>query len=202
MTVHLGPFRPKGIQDDVRMTLRAVMSLEKRKLGKATISTKGDTMKAHGNDITVSTHGKEGWIHLTTDIDPVSPNKLAMASKYLNSIIAYLTELFSGFMKVSVTVTITERLPTMQLAKLFSPTLLREMSKALGVSVVPNGIWLISRSEGDKRSMIVTRSKDRYEVDYIHFFKTGTQIPKDVLMETYKRLKERIPASLAVFQAG
>lgn len=203
MTIHLGPFQPKGIQDEVHQTLRAVMSLEKRSLKKAKLSTKDDRVKVHGDGITFSIHGKERWIHLITEIDaPVSRRKLAVANNFNNSIATFLTRLFRGTMKVTVTVIIAEKLLNMHLTKALSPDWLKKVHGALGFEVVPNGLWLVSKSEGEDRSIIVTGKEKQYEVNYVHYFPTGTEIRKDILMETYKNLKETIPRSLSILQAG
>jgi hypothetical protein len=203
MFIRLGPFRPKGIQDDVRQTLRAVLSLEKRLMRKPRVSTKGDTMKVEGAGIVISTRGREGWISLVTDIrSPVSAAKLAIANRYNNSVADYLRELFGGKMDVKTTVAITERLPPIKMAKYFFPEVLQQIGKALGFEVVPDGIWLTPKSKGRHESIIVTPSNRHHEVVYVYNSPTGSDMQKDILTETYKKLRVPVSKLRSVLQAG
>jgi len=205
MTIHIGSFAAKEVEGDIRMTLRAAMSLERRRLKKATVKTRERRVTVQGRGITVSMYG-EGWIHLVTDVSqPLSIEKLVMANQYNNAIASRFNNLFAGKAKVHITTTITEEIPpkAINLTRFCSPEALAKMSKAVGYDMAPRGVWLISNKgeHGQRHSMIMTAYEKDYEVDFTYFTGRRDDIPNDILMETHKKLRETIRKSLPIIRA-
>jgi len=205
MILHIGSFATKEVEDDIRMTLRAAMSLERRRLKRATVKTKERRVTIQGKGITVSMYG-EGWIHLVTEVDPpLSAERLLTANQYNNAIASHFNNLFVGKAKVSVTTTITEEMPAeaINLSRFCLPEALNNVSKAVGYNMAPRGIWLISSEgeHGEKHSIIITSYKKNCEVDFAYFTSRRGGIPNDILMETHKKLRETIRNSLPIIRA-
>ena len=204
MIMHIGSFATKEVENDIRMTLRAAMSLERRQLKKARIRTREEgRMTVEGGGITVSMYGR-GWIHLDTDVDPpLSTERLATASRYNNAVAYYFNNLFTGKTRIDITTTITQKVPSkaINLRKFCLEELLGKMSKVVGYDMVPRGLWFISREPGQRYSMIVTGYEKNYDVDFLYSIYKRDHIPKDILVETHKKLRGTIPKFLPILRA-
>jgi hypothetical protein len=202
MTIHIGS-SAKRVQSDIRMTLRAAMSVERRQLKKATVSTRERRVIVEGSGIRIWLYG-DGWIHFSTDIDaPLSTEKLAIANRYNNAIASYYNNLFIGKARVHVTTTLSEEVSpkAVNLAKFCSKEALGKISEVFGCDMVPRGVWLTSRERGPKPSIVITGFQKRYDVDFIFPSVETDHIPKDALMETHKKLQATIRKFLPILRA-